>query len=1343
MSNLLSGDGGYQDLLGFNASSIRLEVEDLEVNDSLILDYATPNKNLVVDADKKVITEDKDTITGTTNQVIVNQVERAFTLSTPQDIATTSDVTFNSLTATNSITVGGDSTNASNGGLFLDVNSTQKYGIYKYNVNNIGMMLKDDNTFQFGSSSNRDPFFVKGDDVSNNIGQVGANWRFWDIMYSNNYISKYNSSATEGFFFNNSKHVGIFALSYWWLGVKVANGIRCYFGNSNFRPSSNLSYDLGSSTNRFNYLYTQNINLLGEIDFNGNIITSTIAGHLVSINQDLGTTDAVSFSTVNTGQGDNELYAMNQNVRTTDAVSFATVNTGQGDNELYSMNQNVRTTDDVSFNNITAVDITTTDLKVNNSFNTLDDFKIYQAGSSPIITQTQYNSSNGGSISTTTNTNDTFTSNNLSNISGAIGNTDIILTNTSASCFTATNEFKISTWNSGVLYLGFIKNTQLPSNSLSTNPQVLLRIGNSVDTLTYIPTSGTPNTTALATTSTIGTIDYKYTFNIDNSKNLTIDKYTPAIPGTTSYETFTTGTPVSASPEGRLCDVSVSSNVYTIKLTGGSSAVSSQRYGMRSKDGFRPTDYNSMDFIFNIKRFYGNNIYVGFCKKTLDLTTNVQINNLPNSNSQFKVMSISQNPDQYRDYNNPTGVNITFVSNINITPSSSNVDFTTIPAYRFIVSNNGDFTIQYRSSLTNPWQNTNVGTRNIDPNTEWCALIWDNDPSLSNLNVECIGTLTTATIPASTATIFNSSSTPTTPFTLEDNTYRVIASDNIASATDYKVVIDGSITNPGSLETKIEIDYLTPNKNLVLDASGILQSEDKISFVDVPNQITWSQNGQQFTASLPQNIGIDNSVNFKRLIVQDGNEGNPALRNANNSGLYFDGDLMYISIAGNSKIRFTDSLIRPETDLGVSLGRNIQAFLNTYTNNLFVKSKNNNGILYIDSNKEVQDVVLGTDEILVGRNGLPPVAQNKNTFYELHQNQFGSKIDPLKTATSIQIRGDGNGVYRTGTGRARALCINGFISPLSDDLNNAGKDYRRRFGFNIVKMTGSNVCVGFCLESTFTNNPTDAQVINSGSWAIRSGDGKVYEDGSLITTLGTFVEGDIIEYEIFQNIPSPYQTRYHIYKNGNVIYTSTVSIAGGTYYPQIFDGDSTDSTLQVNLVQSYKGGLVEATNLNWTNRSYLSLSIGGKPTTVETSNATATSPLIDQSGNAPTSIKTSNFTIVSANSWKYKYTLETTKRFLLNYNLGITTEGTGYGGTPYSNGDDLYLVVIKTDGTIGTSIQTNLNYHQSKKSNFNGTVIVELDKDEYIDFYFYKYSGFVLGGAGYRIACFNYSLTEL
>ena len=83
-------------------------------------------------------------------------------------------------------------------------------------------------------------------------------------------------------------------------------------------------------------------------------ISSTQWGYLGVMNQNVRTTDAVTFTTVNTGQGANELYAMDQAVQTTDAVTFATVNTGQGANELYAMDQAVQTTDEVTFGGVTS-----------------------------------------------------------------------------------------------------------------------------------------------------------------------------------------------------------------------------------------------------------------------------------------------------------------------------------------------------------------------------------------------------------------------------------------------------------------------------------------------------------------------------------------------------------------------------------------------------------------------------------------------------------------------------------------------------------------------------------------------------------------------------------------------------------------------------------------------------------------------------------------------------------------------------------------------------------------------------------------------------------------------------
>ena len=118
-----------------------------------------------------------------------------------------------------------------------------------------------------------------------------------------------------------------------------------------------LGGDLSGTANSATVEKVQGVALTsGEATQLANIGSTTISstqwGYLGVMNQNVRTTDAVTFSSVNTGQGANELYAMNQNVRTTDNVTFTTVNTGQGSNELYAMNQNVRTTDAVTFTTV-------------------------------------------------------------------------------------------------------------------------------------------------------------------------------------------------------------------------------------------------------------------------------------------------------------------------------------------------------------------------------------------------------------------------------------------------------------------------------------------------------------------------------------------------------------------------------------------------------------------------------------------------------------------------------------------------------------------------------------------------------------------------------------------------------------------------------------------------------------------------------------------------------------------------------------------------------------------------------------------------------------------------------
>src|SRR4030042_2064573 len=76
------------------------------------------------------------------------------------------------------------------------------------------------------------------------------------------------------------------------------------------------------------------------------------AGYYVGVNQIVSAGRAAQFVTLDTGQGDNEIYDMDQNVLTTSGPTFATVHTGEGANELFPMDQGVRSTADVVFTRV-------------------------------------------------------------------------------------------------------------------------------------------------------------------------------------------------------------------------------------------------------------------------------------------------------------------------------------------------------------------------------------------------------------------------------------------------------------------------------------------------------------------------------------------------------------------------------------------------------------------------------------------------------------------------------------------------------------------------------------------------------------------------------------------------------------------------------------------------------------------------------------------------------------------------------------------------------------------------------------------------------------------------------
>jgi hypothetical protein len=172
---------------------------------------------------------------------------------------------------------------------------------------------------------------------------------------------KRGSSATKAFYWDEAAdrwyaEDGLYVAGNVVLNGTIDTGIgatEVYLMNQNVRTTDAVTFatvDTGQGATEI-HLMNQNVRTTDAVTF-ATVNTGQGANELYAMDQNVRTTDGVTFATVNTGQGANELYAMDQNVRTTDSPTFATINTGQGANELYAMNQNVRTTDTVTFNNL-------------------------------------------------------------------------------------------------------------------------------------------------------------------------------------------------------------------------------------------------------------------------------------------------------------------------------------------------------------------------------------------------------------------------------------------------------------------------------------------------------------------------------------------------------------------------------------------------------------------------------------------------------------------------------------------------------------------------------------------------------------------------------------------------------------------------------------------------------------------------------------------------------------------------------------------------------------------------------------------------------------------------------
>jgi hypothetical protein len=338
--SLTGVDSSFQDLFGDNAATVSLVVDDLNVTSSILLDFVQPDTNLAVNSSKFVISEDKTSVSSSDNSVTIVQTDRDF------------DLSLGVLTADKNVV-----TDAS--GLLTTIDKT--------------------------SVSNADGVLT--------ITQVGEDFSVdqTPLTATKNVITDASGLLTTVDKTTVSNADGVLTIT--------------QVGEDFSVDQTPLTATKNVVTDASGLIITENKTTLVGTANQVLVVESPQGQWTLSTNQDINTTSAVTFATVNTGQGANELYAMNQDVETTDAVSFltvngtdvslfanltaseitqleninsstisttqwgylgamnqgvgstnnvtfATVNTGQGGNELYAMNQDVETTDNVTFADI-------------------------------------------------------------------------------------------------------------------------------------------------------------------------------------------------------------------------------------------------------------------------------------------------------------------------------------------------------------------------------------------------------------------------------------------------------------------------------------------------------------------------------------------------------------------------------------------------------------------------------------------------------------------------------------------------------------------------------------------------------------------------------------------------------------------------------------------------------------------------------------------------------------------------------------------------------------------------------------------------------------------------------
>jgi len=1298
--SLLGSNGEYQDLLGQNASSMSIDVDELTVQDSVKLDYADPNKNLITDANKNVITIDQDSFSNTDGNVVITQTDRNF------------DINLNTFSANKNIVSGASGE------------------------------LTTENKDSFVNVANRITW-------TEGAGRVFTADLPQDIATNSNVT--FNTVKTNEILGNFSKIVY----------QDTIDGLSKFFYPEITGTTS--AFSLGRIDRKWTSVHTNNLNSTIRV---GDTYITPYISNIGSLGDASYIWDSAHINNINT----NNINAIGSTINFNDDVSAT----------------NITATD------ITSTDITATDLKVDNLFNALDDFKIYQSGSNPTTTQTEFENSSvsGGTISTTTNTDDTFTSNNSINRSGAIGATDLILSSNPLTSFTATNEFEITQWNNNTLFLGFIKNTYSPATTIfGTNPKVFLQIGSGNDLLAYYNSSGTPNITSLSTSSTIGTVGYKYTFDIDNNKNLTIDKYTP---GTTTYVSFTTGnyTTTGSGGRGRYATCfSLGNNEYRIQTyyNAGYNNIA-DRWGWRSDTSFRLDQVQGIEAEFTLVENTGSGsgdgkiLYMGFVEANSDLSQasfSVNIDDL-NINSAFVDYYAPNN--SYNVWRRDNVITTHTSTPLNIPVSGAYVpypvDSSTNSSYigskhKIRIDSNGNIEIDFFDARTSTWYNNIGSVSPIDIRTDlsYQVAVWDNNTTASSkasIDVKC-----SITTPATTQQIFNSATIPT-PFTLDNDSYRLFVSDNTTSQTQYEVVIDGSINDPGTLITKTELNYLTADKNLILDTNNLLQVEDKDTITGTTNQINVNQVGRAFTLSAPQDLHTSanfqvatlntgqganelyamdqdvkttddvtfNTINtgqganslyamdqdvkttddvkFNSIQLSMGSQSNPAIF-SETEGIFFNDSPKRINFCldNTESIRITTDAIRSVVDNTYDLGFNGVDFKTLYIKNIQNQTKlvlnqlNAWDVVYLDANKEVKGINLPSEHLLVGNANAPPSTRLIGEAYELHQNQVGTKFDPVKTSSTITILANGLGIHMDNSGVHRAMCINGITIPNTDYTG-----VETRFGFELLQYANNpNLCFGFCIDSL----PVDTDVIAgvTGNYSINMHNGKVHEDGVDKGNIAGFsyAIGDIFEFRIKTN------DQFVIYQNGQEIYGSTGSITSGTYYPQVFDSNSNTTEFRVLLRPSYRGGQIDTIRVN---TDYLTVNSFSYVECISWSTNLSGRALTLTGNGTPDQIDfiltTSGNDFTQSANGALRYDGEERKSFNVTYQVSCKPEATAI----FTNPRLFSTHIDKNATTLTQSRCVQAFYYQSgnqvSTALFSSSVVVDLSKNNTISLYLTNHS---------------------